>query len=68
MKIKKFNKKLGLNKSTVANLSGQEMNLLHGGGTTTLVGHACSAPCVSDICYTKQVPTCSATVATECYC
>jgi hypothetical protein len=33
MKIKKFNKKLSLNKKTIANLSNDEMSDVQGGGT-----------------------------------
>lgn len=57
MKAKKFNKRLGLNKKTIANLSVKDMNLLKGGIEQTEIGHACSNPCVTDICPTRK-PTC----------
>jgi hypothetical protein len=63
MKTKTFNKKLGLNKSTVANLSGKEMKQLLAAGTTTLYGKACSAPCETEY----QVPRCGDTAMVNCY-
>ncbi len=49
MKPKKFSKKLGLNKSTISNLSISEMNRERGGGPT-------------DICTLLPIPRCGYTM------
>jgi hypothetical protein len=69
MKTKKFNKKLVLNKSTIADLAGGQMNKVKGGETepklcyqtqfcTTLAGHICDNTCA---CTTQPPYVCQDT-------
>ncbi len=57
MKKKKFDKKLVLNKETVAHLDPQKMDELRGGGTTVIV---CITPAISAYlsCYETECKTC----------
>lgn len=51
MKIKNFNKKLVLNKKTIANLNNSQMEAAYGGAAVTLTdGSACDSVCGSDPC------------------
>jgi len=67
MKPKKINKKMTLNKKTIANLSNGEMKLAVGGETLK----ECSSPCETQLplprCTVTVEPTCStATFDTAC--
>lgn len=75
MKTKKFNKKLGLNKSTVANLNNSEISKVYGGAETlypACVPTVDITRCVTDCCLETMKLTrcidCSGTQATDCYC
>ena len=60
MKAKRFNKKLALNKKTIADLSIDEMNVVHGGETVpicTIIGPTCVVPTEGK---------CGPTIATMC--
>ncbi len=48
MKPKKFSRKLGLNKKTIANLNNNEMLSANGGAVRTIIQTACG------ICYTRS--------------
>ncbi len=68
MKTKKFNNKLVLNKSTIADLDGNQMNKVQGGvdpwtaNCTTKPGHICPKTCndptVLNTCYISCPYTC----------
>ena len=54
MKRRKLHKRLSLNKKTIANLEGQKMQLLYGGGTIKVTeDNTCEQGCVSNLasCY-----------------
>lgn len=56
MKTKKFNQKLRLNKKTVADLNGTEMNGIHGGKPESwLTG--CASCLITGCCPTGTCPT-----------
>jgi len=55
MKTKKVNKKLSLNKKTIANLGNNEMNGVHGGGT---LNSLCCIPSGFSICKCPTGETC----------
>lgn len=61
MKKKEINKKLRLNKTTLAGLNQNEMNQIQGGVVTqlaTVCAPTCVTRCVATMCLcTKQVPT-----------
>jgi natural product precursor len=59
MKVKRFNKKLVLNKKTIADLSNDEMNALHGGE---------SLPCtiLAPTCVVPTEGKCGPTIASMC--
>lgn len=54
MKIKKLNKKLSLNKATVADLEVKDMNSVKGGYQS--VEHS-ACPTCETICFPKCIPT-----------
>jgi hypothetical protein len=63
MKIKNFNKKLALNKETIANLGSKEMQKIAGGEETrTMACYSCVVTCktqcefCTDLC-TEECPT-----------
>ena len=60
MKTKDFNKKLNLNKSTIVDLSNDEMGALYGGSEYTYEFTICRTKCVSDCvsCETVMHRTC----------
>jgi hypothetical protein len=60
MKTKKFSKKLVLNKKTVANLNGNEMNLIYGGAPETYQKTVCFTDCETN-CY-----MCDYTIRSRC--
>jgi natural product precursor len=70
MKVKKFNKKLGLNKSTVANLNNSDMNAVYGGVTNepTVCVTKCATNCCLETMKLTRCINCSLTRATECFC
>lgn len=63
MKIKKFNKKLGLNKSTVVNLNNSEMGAVHGGLQPTIDLSNCATNCLCEtvVCTTQIGGSCPVT-------
>ncbi len=59
MKRKKINKKLALNKNTVANLGDREMGAVNGGGEWTVYltnCQWCDTLSVGDYCISKAIP------------
>jgi hypothetical protein len=60
MKPKKFSKKLGLNKKTIANLNGDMMGIVKGGITVTEI--TCDTQCGQRTCQ-----TCPETCYTICH-
>jgi hypothetical protein len=81
MKSKKFQKKLGLNKTTVAHLNHGAMKGVHGGARTFVLACLSGDPAGScgDTCYTCDCPTatcnctdtchtCGATCVSQCLC
>ena len=54
MKVKKFSKKLTLNKKTIANLNPNELKVVRGGDDTLI----CPPPTKHSICCTIDVHTC----------
>lgn len=61
MKPKQFNRKLVLRKETIANMSGEEMNVLRGG-----IGTHFRDTCPVEICPTETIQTCCDTCGTMC--
>jgi hypothetical protein len=59
MKTKKFNKRLGLNKKTIANLDKSDMNMVYGGvWPDTKVLTICITNCMTDCaCYPTVRPS-----------
>lgn len=56
MKAKKFNKKLGLNKSTVVNLNNSDLRKVYGGNVTELQETRCATGCI--LCPTEKISRC----------
>jgi hypothetical protein len=66
MKTKKFRKKLNLNKKTVANLNGKEMNgVLAGAGKKDSEVTICTS-CNHTVCTSCNPTVCASCVETEC--
>jgi hypothetical protein len=59
MKSKKFDKRLAINKSTVANLNTVEMGDLKGGTLITVIGPICNDDTRFE-CYTENLSYCAA--------
>ncbi len=65
MKIKKFNKRLSLNKKTIADLNNKEMKNLHGGGPVSELtdcpscrATVCCPPTLGTACWVSCVEIC----------
>lgn len=71
MKTKKLNKKLVLNKTTVADLEGRDMNRVRGGTNSVIVctpTQRCNTSLADPCDCPTRVPNCNSTNADPCIC